>query len=105
MRGQIFASGFVIKPLNNNNNNTKINNNNNNNNKNDNEEEESINSSDNNKSNNNNNNNKSDHPQRCEVSYIVQVDPKGWIPTWVVNLVSGDEPMCLAKIRSLVETL
>jgi len=37
------------------------------------------------------------------VNYIVQVDPKGWIPHWVVNLVAGDEPMVIHKVRELVE--
>jgi len=35
----------------------------------------------------------------CEVSMLWQVDPRGKIPHWVVNLVSGDQVMMLHKLR------
>merc|ERR1719271_2123448 len=38
----------------------------------------------------------------CEVNYIVQVDPKGWIPTWVVNMVAADQADNVTRVREHV---
>jgi len=35
----------------------------------------------------------------CIVTWIVAADPKGWIPVTVVNLLCGDEPLVLARVR------
>jgi len=33
------------------------------------------------------------------VAYVVQIDPKGWIPTAIVNIVAKKQPLVLAKMR------
>lgn len=33
------------------------------------------------------------------VAYVVQIDPKGWIPTPIVNLVAKKQPMVLGRMR------
>jgi len=30
-------------------------------------------------------------PSKCLVQYVVNVDPKGWLPYWLVNLTAGDQ--------------
>eukprot|EP00877_Chromochloris_zofingiensis_P012689 jgi/Chrzof1/7674/Cz02g32150.t1 len=42
---------------------------------------------------------------KCEVTMVVQVDPKGSVPTSVVNCCSLTMPMHLQRIRSLVSKL
>ncbi|KAH3732826.1 hypothetical protein Pelo_16351 [Pelomyxa schiedti] len=37
-----------------------------------------------------------------EVNYIVQLDPKGWVPTYLVNAVSRDQPMVLATLKAFI---
>ena len=37
--------------------------------------------------------------RRCSVVYVGSLDPKGWIPTWVVNWISEKQPLCLAAMR------
>uniref|UniRef100_A0A7S4MT69 START domain-containing protein n=1 Tax=Vannella robusta TaxID=1487602 RepID=A0A7S4MT69_9EUKA len=32
-------------------------------------------------------------------AYVVQIDPKGWIPTAIVNVVAKKQPLVLAKMR------
>jgi len=41
----------------------------------------------------------------CKVTWIVAMDPKGWIPVAVVNLICGDEPLVLAAVREAVGKL
>jgi len=41
-------------------------------------------------------------PGLCEVTYMAQVDPKGWIPTLIVNLVASDALASLPKIRNIL---
>eukprot|EP01084_Bolivina_argentea_P151838 264979_1 len=36
----------------------------------------------------------------CKVCYVVYLDPKGWIPSWVVNLVAPDQGMV---VKGLLE--
>jgi len=42
-----------------------------------------------------------DKPNECDVTYIVQTDPKGWIPTWVVNIVAKSQAFNPGVIKSL----
>jgi len=35
--------------------------------------------------------------------YMVLVDPKGWLPAWVVNLVAADQAMNLMRLRNIFE--
>lgn len=35
----------------------------------------------------------------CEVTYIVTADPKGYVPSWIINLVASDQAMNVARIR------
>jgi len=37
------------------------------------------------------------------LSYIVQADAKGWIPTWAANLVAADQALNVARIRKHFE--
>jgi len=39
---------------------------------------------------------------RCEITYLIQIDPCGWIPAWVVNLVNADQPNCINKLGDIV---
>jgi len=41
-------------------------------------------------------------PNVCEVTYIAQVDPKGWIPPFIVNWVATDALAALTKIRTIL---
>jgi hypothetical protein len=36
--------------------------------------------------------------------YAVQINPNGWIPAWVVNLIGGDEPVCIERIKKYLQT-
>ena len=42
---------------------------------------------------------------KCLIDYIVQLDPKGWIPTVVVQSVSAQQPMTLKKLADYCEKL
>jgi hypothetical protein len=35
-------------------------------------------------------------------TYLVQVDPKGWIPSWISNVVSNHQFLTLPKIRNYI---
>jgi len=37
-----------------------------------------------------------------EATYVVSLDPGGWVPTFVVNFVAGDEPLVMHRIRDIV---
>jgi len=43
-----------------------------------------------------------DKPDECDITYIVQTDPKGWIPSWVVNIVAKSQAFNPGVIKSLV---
>ena len=36
---------------------------------------------------------------KCFVSYLVQADPQGWLPTMVTNLVAADQASNVKRIR------
>jgi len=42
-----------------------------------------------------------DKPDECDITYIVQTDPKGWIPSWVVNIVAKSQAFNPGVIKSL----
>jgi hypothetical protein len=42
--------------------------------------------------------------KESKVTYIVQLDPKGWLPTSVVNSVAVDQPKTLASLRNFINT-
>jgi len=35
----------------------------------------------------------------CSVTYVLQVDPKGWVPTFIVNLAATDQATNVLRIR------
>jgi len=39
----------------------------------------------------------------CKATYITAMNPKGTLPTWLVNQVANDTPMCLAAIRDFIK--
>ena len=39
----------------------------------------------------------SDNESKCV--YVIQLDPKGWVPTKVVNMIATKQPMVLAKLK------
>ncbi|XP_032236646.1 uncharacterized protein LOC116617779 [Nematostella vectensis] len=45
----------------------------------------------------------SDDADYMEVTYVMQADPKGWIPTWAVSLFAWQEALNLARIRKHAE--
>jgi hypothetical protein len=38
----------------------------------------------------------------CEVTYLVQLDPKGWIAPMVANVVNKDQPLCINKLKNAI---
>ena len=38
-------------------------------------------------------------PKNLQITYVVRVDPAGWIPTWVTNLVAADQALNAARAR------
>ena len=45
------------------------------------------------------------NPDISEVTYVARVDLKGNIPAFAVNKVSESQPLCVNRLRGLVETL
>jgi hypothetical protein len=39
---------------------------------------------------------------RCQVTYIVQLNPMGWIPTMVVNIVNVAQPLCINTLKNAI---
>merc|ERR1712137_400928 len=37
------------------------------------------------------------------IAYVIQLDPKGWIPNKIVNLVAKEQPLILACLRNYLE--
>jgi len=37
------------------------------------------------------------------ITYVVQLDPMGWIPSWVANLVSTEQPLVIAQMKDYFE--
>eukprot|EP01113_Clastostelium_recurvatum_P034188 TRINITY_DN4607_c0_g1_i2.p1 TRINITY_DN4607_c0_g1~~TRINITY_DN4607_c0_g1_i2.p1 ORF type:complete len:244 (-),score=62.79 TRINITY_DN4607_c0_g1_i2:121-852(-) len=44
-------------------------------------------------------------PSLSTLYYVVHVDPKGWIPTWVINLVAADQAFNVLRIKEHFEKL
>lgn len=44
-----------------------------------------------------------DEPSWCNVTYLVQIDPKGRVPSSVESSFHASRPLLLAKIRELLE--
>jgi len=44
----------------------------------------------------------SEKEDACTVTYIVQVDPAGWIPKFVVNMINDKEPLIIKKVETLL---
>uniref|UniRef100_A0A6B2LKP8 START domain-containing protein n=1 Tax=Arcella intermedia TaxID=1963864 RepID=A0A6B2LKP8_9EUKA len=38
----------------------------------------------------------------CRLTYILQIDLKGWIPTYLSNMVNVYQPLCIIGIRKLL---
>jgi len=41
--------------------------------------------------------------RECIVTYVVQLDPKGMIPSWVANIVAINQPLVVSQIRNAIE--
>jgi hypothetical protein len=39
---------------------------------------------------------------RSQLIYLVQLNPMGWIPGWVNNLVNQEQPLCIDSIRKAI---
>jgi hypothetical protein len=39
---------------------------------------------------------------RCEITYLVQLNPMGWIPTIVVNAVNVSQPLCINTLKNAI---
>ena len=39
---------------------------------------------------------------RCKVTYLVSLNPMGYIPTWLVNLVNVQQPMCINTLKNAI---
>jgi len=39
---------------------------------------------------------------RCEITYLVQLNPMGWIPTIVVNTVNVSQPLCINTLKNAI---
>jgi len=40
---------------------------------------------------------------KCKATYITAMNPMGTLPTWLVNQVANDTPMCLAAIADMIQ--
>jgi len=38
-------------------------------------------------------------PSKCFVQYVVNVDPKGWLPYWLVNLAASDQGTNIKRLQ------
>ena len=38
-----------------------------------------------------------------QVTYVIQADPKGWLPVWLINMFAGHQGMNVARIRDVAE--
>jgi len=47
--------------------------------------------------------NAEDGSPRCEVVYLVQLDPMGWVPHWITNMVNVDQPRCINQIKDAID--
>eukprot|EP01088_Endostelium_zonatum_P005902 TRINITY_DN178_c0_g1_i1.p1 TRINITY_DN178_c0_g1~~TRINITY_DN178_c0_g1_i1.p1 ORF type:complete len:243 (-),score=64.67 TRINITY_DN178_c0_g1_i1:84-812(-) len=45
-----------------------------------------------------------DGKEATEVTYIVQLDPKGWIPTWAVNQTAGEQSKVVVNMKQELAT-
>lgn len=39
------------------------------------------------------------------MTYVVQADPKGWLPVWAVNMVAWQQALNVARIRHNAEVM
>eukprot|EP00743_Colponemidia_sp_Colp-15_P007776 GILK01008419.1.p1 GENE.GILK01008419.1~~GILK01008419.1.p1 ORF type:complete len:650 (-),score=76.95 GILK01008419.1:122-2020(-) len=43
-----------------------------------------------------------DDPSACDVTYVVNIDPKGMVPSFIANIVGTKQPLCIDSIRSFL---
>ncbi|KAL6070528.1 hypothetical protein QOT17_006798 [Balamuthia mandrillaris] len=44
-----------------------------------------------------------DQEGKCHVTYLIQVDLKGWLPGWITNLVGEEAPLVLDRIQLTID--
>jgi len=44
-------------------------------------------------------------PTKCFVQYVVNVDPKGWLPYWMVNLAASDQGSNVKNLQQYFKKL
>lgn len=40
-----------------------------------------------------------------QIIYVIQADPKGWIPKWAVNMFAWQQALNVSRIRKIIEVL
>lgn len=44
-----------------------------------------------------------DDPGYMDIIYVIQADPKGWIPKWAVNMFAWQQALNVSRIRKIIE--
>jgi len=42
--------------------------------------------------------------EKTEITFVSHVQPNGWIPDWIVNMTVYDQPLCIARLKKILDT-